>query len=235
MATTVAALSIELSRRLADEVSAGTTDGERFTSNQRLAALDAAYNQMVLAVLGHTNARKSAYQLLGELSQREAQSILASGFSLDNFTYNVAASGIINVECEIDGARVFAVERELDDLQYAGNFHFKGNDGRPVFYILSNLLMLEVSLGSYPVSSWVHYIRQPKALSYTLNDANNTTSLETNGSLDEIILNAAISVAQQMSDDPEKVSMMNEISGALIQAAVAHEFGKSNKRLKGDA
>lgn len=235
MGTAVSTMSILLSRRLADEVSSGSTDGERFTADQRLSALDGAYDAVVLAILGHTNARKSAYQLLGDLAQRDNKEINAAGVSLNSFTYNITAGGVYSVECVIDGKRVYGVERELDDLQWAGNEYHQGNDLRPVFYVLSNTLYVEVTLGSYPVTTYVHYIRQPKQLDYSTNSKDKTTTLETSGSLDEIILTAAVGIAQQMSDDQAKVQVANEYTTALVQSIVAHEFGKSNKRLKGDA
>lgn len=235
MATTVANMSIQLSRRLADEVSAGTTDGERWSAAQRLSALDSGVNQVVMMILGHANLRKSAYQLLGSLFNRESHSIIASGLALTSLSNIVAAGGVVNVECMIDGARVYSVEREPDDLQYAHNPHFQGNDKRPVYYILGNLLMLEVTLGSYPVSAFVHYIQRPKELSYTINDVIYTTSLETNEIMDEIILLAAVGSAQMMSDDQDKVALASQTSASVLQALIAHEFGKSNKRQKGDA
>lgn len=233
--STVLSVSIELSRRLADQVSAGNSDGERFSANERLQALDAAYNQVVIGVLGYTRQQRSAYQLLGELTQREQTAIVAGGNSLNNFNYGVAAGGVIGVECNINGKEVWAVERDVDDLQWSSNQWFQGNDLRPVYYIQSNLLKVEVTLGSYPFTAYVHYIRQPRKLNYNATNSIYTASLETNPLLDEIIVSGAVAVAQQMSDDQDKVALMTEATSALIQSMVSHELGKGNKRPKGDA
>lgn len=235
MGATVNNMSIWLSRRLADEVSAGTTDGERFYSAQRLAALDGAYNQVVNMILGATNMRKSAYQLLGELTYQEDKQFTGSGVSLNNFEYRVAAGGVIGVDCVINGASRPAVEREWDDNQYKANYYFKGNDGRPVYFVRGNTLYVEVTLGSYPFTGWVDYVRMPRQLHNNTTDGVYTSSLETNGTLDEIILTQAVALAQMTSDDYEKVELGNQSMMAQLQALISHEFGKSNKRQKGDA
>lgn len=233
--TSVSNMSIQLSRRLADEVSAASTDGERFKSAHRLAALDAAHKQMVIHILGGATKRKSAYTLLGSLTNRESRSIAAAGFALGSLTNTAAAGGVVNVECEIGTARVFAVERDSSDLQWAGNRHFQGNDARPVYYILGNTLFLEVNLGSYPVASYIHYVAHPKNIHLTSNSGNNTSTLQTSPTLDEIILSAALAVAQQMGDDFDKAQAASQDVANLIQSIISHEFSKSNKRDKGEA
>ena len=235
MSTTVSSASVELSRRLADEVSAAATDGERFTSAQRTAALNAAVKQVVLYIMGAANTRRSAYQLLGDLVFRDAQSIGANGLALSSLTYQAAGGGVLDVECDINGAKVFGVERAPEDLQHASNPHFQGNDGRPIYYVRGVTLFLEVSLGSYPVTSYVHYVAHPKELHLTTDDSTYTNALQTSPSLDEVIYSAAIVAAQQMSDDYDKVNVVNESVKALLGGIISHEFGKSNKRRKGDA
>lgn len=234
MGSSVIAMSMQLSRRLADAVTDGLTDGERFKAAWRLSSLDAAYKQVVMGILGHTNARKSAYQLLGELSQREARTINSTGLPVTDLTHTAAAGGIIGIECLLGQERVFASERELDDLQWRGNPYFQGNNGKPVYHVLSNTIMLEVNLGSYPVSTFVHYIRHPKGLDYSTNSATLTKELETSPTLDEIVLTGAVAIAQMMSDDHEKVKLAMESAAGLIQSIIAHEFGKSSKREKGN-
>jgi len=235
MGTAVTTLSLELSRRLADEVSTAATDGEQFTSAQRTAALNAAHKQMVIHVLSATNKRKSAYTLLGSLTRREHRSLGPDGFDLSGLSRTVAAGGIINVECLIGTARVYGVERGVEDLQYANNEHFQGNDNRPVYYLQGDELWIEVNLGSYPVDAYVHYVENPKELSLTADDTVHTSTIQTSPTLDEPILQAAVAVAQQLGDDLDKVQVATQSALGLIQGVIAHEFGKQNKRNKGEA
>ena len=186
---TVNSLSIKLSNRVGDKVAGGTTDGKRFTSSQRLEALNAATRWTVSAILGRSTPTRKAHELLNELIKKTTKSLNTSGTSLTDL--RCAANGVLYVAPEISGERRPAVERRVDELQAIRNQYLRGSDDDPTYYIMDGKLYLEITVGSYPVLTDIHYVEIPKELVNIGETISTTATFPLNDLLAEPVLTAA--------------------------------------------
>lgn len=221
--STVKNLSVRLSRRIADTASSGDSDGKRFTADQRLEALQTAVDRTVTTVLALSTPKKTVYQLLSSITSTKNVTVNSDGIDLTDIHTNILPTGVIAVELEIDGRRVWGNERDIDEVEFADNEWERGSDESPRFYVEGNKLYVEVTIGSYPVDTEVHYVRRHDELIYAGTGNNKTTQLELNPILTEAVLSAASALCYQFAGEADKLQLSESQFTKHIQSLVKYE------------
>lgn len=224
-------LSRDLSIRCADAAS-GNSDGKRFTAEQRLSALNGAVKMTVNFILSGSTETRKPHDVLQSLVTVEEHDVNADGLPLSNLSNKVSSAGIKFVEILIGASWVPAVERTVDELRLRRNRYLAGTDEAPTYYIASDRLFVQITVGSYPVRARLYFIRVPKTGVYSAPSWYETTEFELPDNLSEAVLSAAEMILYKSTDDRERVKDAYELFISQVTASVQESLA-DNEQLGG--
>jgi len=218
-----------VSRLLNDEGSVKWT-----SSAHRLPALNTAQNDFVLKVLSYGQEPR-ILDILTEIQDEAVLSIETTGYALSELAGPMVHGGVIGLKCLLDKKYVWATRIPSRNLPQQTNRYRKGSDTSPQFYIIKNVLYVTVGDGSYPVSSTLYYVREPKEL-VTAGPAEYQTAVcEINSMYHEFICKMATAECHRMHGDTVNLNrygaIMQEVESQIQRIAVggASESMNTNK------
>jgi hypothetical protein len=135
-----------------------------------LPQLNAAQEEFVTKVISFTSQNRRAFELLSELQATKSASVASvasGGYALsgvDSTPGPFMRNGLIAASVTVDDVTRWCQIISAADLNTQRNRYTQGNDERPLCYIFNETFYLLVSSGSYPVTTTLYYIREPKEL-----------------------------------------------------------------------
>ena len=136
-------------------------------ANHILPALNTAQFDLVHKLLAYNGENENVFDVLTEIQTSTTQSIDTTGYDLDGLADDPGPfipGGYVASKCTIDEVTRWVSRIPMKNLTQQNNRYLKGNDERPMCYIYNNVYNLIITTGSYPISTTIYYIREPKAL-----------------------------------------------------------------------
>jgi hypothetical protein len=225
-----------VSQLLADTGSTKWTD-----VNAVLPALKSAQEEFVIKILGFASRNRKVFEVLSEIQASTSQSVGTSGYALsglDSSPGPFLRNGLITASATLDSVTRWCQIMDVADLHKQRNRWFKGNDERPICYVYGEKFYLIASTGSYPVTTTIYYIREPKELVASGASGYQVTTCELNAAYHRLISEMAAANCHRMLADESSIAkydrMMARIEPRIAAIAMSGITGEkvSTKEIK---
>ena len=170
----------------------------------RLPALNAAQKEFMLKLMGYGFDNPNVLGAVSELVADQEVSVASSGYTVSSLTLRYMHNGFVGAKCILNEVELWATRVPVSDLNQQNNryAHVKGSDSNPVVYFLGGTLYVLAGLGSYPVTTTLYYVREPKELVASGASGYQVTTCELNTMYHELICRmAAADCHRQVSDE----------------------------------
>jgi len=194
----------------------GDTSNTKWTSATHIVpALNSAQEEFITRVLAFKNKEKQSINAISELQviKTSASVGATTGYALSGVdsTAPFMRNGLIAVSCTLDSTTRWCQIIFPSDLNQQQNYYMKGNDERPLAYEYNETIYVLASTGSYPITSSIYYIREPKVLVSTGATGYQVATCELNTVYHRLIAEIAAANCWRMLGDESSVAKYDRI------------------------
>lgn len=214
----------------------GDTNNVKWQSATHIVpALNSAQEEFVTKILAFKQKEEQSVNALSELQKTVSSAISTSGYAMSGVdsTAPFARNGLLAVNCTIDGESRWCQIIFPSDLRNQQNQYLKGNDERPLSYEFNEIVYVLASTGSYPVTSVIYYIREPKVLVASGASGYQATTCELNAVYHRLIAEIAAANCWRMLGDEASLAkydrIMTRIEPRIQSIIVSGTIGAKEK------
>jgi len=196
----------------------GDTDNDKWQeATHILPALNSAQEEFVMKILAFSGQNKKIFNVLTELQTTTTQSVSTTGYALSGLdtTAAFARNGLITASATLDSVTRWCQIMDVSELNMQRNRYDQGNDERPLCYIYGEKFYIKVSTGSYPVSTVIYYIREPKTLVASGASGYQTATCELNNMYHRLIAEIAAANCWRMLGDESSMVKYDRIMARI--------------------
>lgn len=157
--------------------------------------LTLAQRKTQMDILSLARGHNKTFDLLLDFLAQATVSIETDGYALSGLASTpgplLCPDAIIRAECTLGSVLQRCVIRKTDEEVLSQNYYMQGNNEYPVLYYENGKLYIDVTTGSYPVSTIINYIRDSKTLVTTDAAGYQTDSMEFGEGLEDIVMRNA--------------------------------------------
>jgi len=182
-------------------------------TNHRLPALNSAYRQVVMKVLGMAQRDDSMFDLLQGLQASQTVGVNVTGYTVSGLTNEMfSETGFMSAQVTLDGEDQWCVRYTTDQKTMKQNRYLRGNNEYPVIRFEGGKMYVDIDNASYPTDVTLYYIKTPSTI------ADEATEPDVDDILHDTIVLFAEAECRRMADD-------------FVQAAKILEEANSNLAL----
>ena len=207
-------MTVSAMQTLVSQILTGASTNTKWDATTAvLPALNTAQLELVNRVLGYSAKTDRAYDLLSEVQASKSTSVDTTGYALSGvasdpgpFMHYVASYGTIDNEVR------WVSKIPFRNLAQQNNDYLKGNDERPMCYIFTHTYYLIVDSGSYPITTVIYYIREPKELVASGASGYQVTTCELNSSWHRTLCKMAAAECHRFVGDESNFAKYQALS-----------------------
>jgi len=184
-----------------------------------LPALNSAQEEFIITVLGFVSKNRRAFEVLSELQATKSANVTTSGYALSGVdsTAPFMRNGLIGVKSTLDSESRWCQIIAAADLGQQQNYYAQGNDERPLTYEFSETIYVLASSGSYPITSVIYYIREPKVLVASGASGYQVTTCELNAVYHRLIAEIAVANCWRLLGDESSIAKYDRMMQRIMQ------------------
>jgi len=215
----------------------GDPSNQKYTNaNQILPSLNTAQMEFVHKALAYGAGGENIFDQLTELQASTEQSVDTTGYDLDGLASSPGPfipGGYIASRGTIDSVTRWIARVPMRSLAQRNNTYLKGNDENPLCYIFTNNYYLLVTTGTYPVTTTIYYIREPKELVASGASGYQVTTCELNTMHHRLICKMAAADCFLLSKELERyMALSKEIEDEIKMIATGNKVEPSAETME---